>query len=154
MKRACACVRIRETSTPKNERHQHRCFSFSGVLVQYLVGIFPLVGGFLRIQADKFWRENDQLLSSKSRSRKKTTSDEHPAADADRDHVVCSSHKPIGPQQHPVIYVVANPVRDPLDRKNIRGTSINTKLRREHENKTKTRQKERNDNTKHMPERK
>ena len=42
----------------------------------------------------------------------------------------------IGPQSYPVIYVVANPVRDLLDRKNIRGTS--TKLQREHENKTKT----------------
>ena len=30
---------------------------------------------------------------------------------------VCSSHKPIGPQPYPAIYVIANPVRGLLDRK-------------------------------------
>ena len=69
-----------------------------------------------------------------------------------RDLCVCvySPHcLSIGPQFYPVIYVVANPVRGLLDRKR-----SEEHLQSSNEKSVKTkqkRQKERNNNTKHMP---
>ena len=61
-------------------------------------------------------------------------------------------------QPYPVIYMAANPVRGLLDKIKIRGTSKKKarKLQREHQNKIKQSEttKERNNNTKHMPEKK
>ena len=63
--------------------------------------------------------------------------------------MLCSSHHPIGPRPYSVIYVVANPVHRLLGRKrseeHLQSSNESIKAKQK-------RQKERNINTKHMPE--